>query len=199
MEYSETASSNQPPVMVGSPSLESIAQRWKEVLAFGIFTAVAGLLAILLPGLAALAVELVLGALLLISGGIKTLHAFHFRGYKGFGWALLDALVSLTVGALLLIFPLTGVLTLALLIALFFLIAGITKCIFAVQIRPLPGSGWLGLSGVMSFALGVLILFVWPESAPVVIGILIGIDLCVSGWWLVMLALVGRQLATKGV
>ena len=77
---------------------------------------------------------------------------------------------------------------LTLLIAAFFLSSGLFKIIGALVSR-FKGWGWYFLSGLISLALGILILVHWPSSSLWVIGLFIGIDLIFVGWSLVMISL----------
>jgi uncharacterized membrane protein HdeD (DUF308 family) len=53
--------------------------------------------------------------------------------------------------------------------------------------------GWLLSSGVIAFLLGALIILLWPAVAGWVIGLLVGIDLMLSGWWMLMLAFASKH------
>lgn len=184
---------NEMTAVAASIDVKEISRIWRWLLSAGIMTMLAGALAILLPMVAALTVELFLGTLLVLAGGLKGAHAYRMRKYNGFTWILLDAVASLAAGILLLTFPLAGVLTLAIVMAVLFLLAGFFKCMFALNSRTSPGFNWLLLSGILSITLGVLMFSLWPEAAPTMIGVLLGIDLIFGGWWFTMLALVGRK------
>src|SRR5689334_71903 len=57
-------------------------------IAWGIALIVIGILALLMPGIAALATALTLAYLLILAGIVEIIHAFHTRGRAGFGWKL---------------------------------------------------------------------------------------------------------------
>ena len=48
--------------------------------------------------------------------------------------------------------------------------------------------------GVVNVLLGILIWLQWPASAFWVIGLFIGIDLLMTGWWFVTLGLISRRV-----
>jgi len=169
-----------------------LEEHWGWLIALGGLTMLGGVLALLVPALSALAIELVLGALLIAEGALETVHAFRVRRWRGMLWRLLGALVALVAGGLLLSHPTAGVLGITLIVGAFFVAAGIVKLVLAYQVHPVRGWGWLGFHGVLSTLLGGLILCGWPWAAPGVLGLLVGIDLLFSGWWLVMLGLMSR-------
>jgi uncharacterized membrane protein HdeD (DUF308 family) len=154
-----------------------------------------GIAAIAFPFVATLAVELLIGWILAISGALGIVQAFRVAKWKGFLLSLLGALLSLGVGAVLLLYPFAGIVSLTLLIAALFLVGGAFRILLAFRVRPLDHWGWLLVSGILALVLAILILAQWPEAAAWVIGVLVGIDLIFSGWTLMLLAMAARQPA----
>lgn len=99
--------------------------------------------------------------------------------------------MALAVGSLVIFYPLSGVLSLTLLVATFLLIGGILKTILAFRLRPNLLWKWLLFAGGLAVALGLVILAQWPFAAGWVLGVLVGVDLLSSGWW--MLAIAARR------
>jgi uncharacterized membrane protein HdeD (DUF308 family) len=137
-----------------------------------------------------------LGWLFLIGGVVMIMHAFYAPGWKGFIWELLIGILYLVAGGYLSFFPLTGLVTLAILLAALFLAEGVAEIIMAFQVRPHEGWVWLLLSGIAALLVGVLIGIDLPGSATWALGLLVGINLLFSGWSYVFLALAGRKAAT---
>jgi len=152
-----------------------------------------GVAAIAFPFIAALSVNILVGVILLLSGALGLIHTFGAKGWKGVSISLINSLLALVVGVLLLLYPIPGILSLSLLIGLFFIATGILRGLLAWRLRPFDQWGWLMASGVVSLLLGVLILFLWPEAASWVLGLLVGIDLIFIGWTLLMLGLAARR------
>jgi len=173
----------------------SLQRRWKTLLISGIILIVLGLIAITLPWVFTLGIELFIGVLLLVAGLVQLIHLFQSRGLKGFLSTLLLALVSVIVGILLLTYPLAGMLTLTLLLSLFFLAAGIAKLILGIQLRPIAGWGWIVSSGIISLLIALLIWAGWPGTGLWVLGLLLGIDFLFAGIYMVALAMAHRQLS----
>ena len=172
--------------------MEALSRNWGWLLALGILMIILGVVAMAAPVVATIAIQVMLGWLLVISGIAEGIHAFMVKEWRGFLLELLSAVLYLGVGLLLLVDPLKGAVALTLILAVFLLVEGIFKIITALRVRDHRGWGWLLASGIVSVVLGVLIWKQWPASGLWVIGLLVGIQLLFTGWSLVMLALVAR-------
>jgi uncharacterized membrane protein HdeD (DUF308 family) len=170
-----------------------IADKWGWFLAVGIVLIVAGLAAIAFPFLSTVAAKIMLGWLFLIGGVVMIVHAFQAPAWSGFLWSLLIGLLYAVAGAYLAFFPLTGLLTLAILLAALFFAEGIMEILMAFRVRPHEGWGFLLLSGIAALAVGVLIAMDLPGSATWALGLLVGINLLFTGSSYVALALAGRK------
>lgn len=162
-------------------------------IVLGVLLILFGTAAILFPLAATLAVELLVGAVLVASGAVALVQAFGASGWKGFLLSLLAALLSLAVGAVLLFYPITGVISLTLLIGAFFFATGVVRVLLALRIRPNDQWGWIMVSGVLALILSALILLAWPRAAGWIIGLLVGVDLIFAGWGAVALGLAARR------
>lgn len=80
--------------------------------------------------------------------------------------------------------------------ALFFILTGLFRFVAALTMH-YPNRGWEIFNGLITFALGIAI---WqkPLVGLWLIGLFIGVDLLLSGWAWLMLALVVRRLGTAG-
>ena len=59
----------------------------------------------------------------------------------------------------------------------------------AIALKDSKGWIWLLLAGITAIILGILILIQWPISALWVIGLFIAIELIISGWTYIFIAL----------
>lgn len=176
-----------------------ISEKWGWFLALGIVLILAGIAAIAFPLLSSIAAKLVLGWLFIIGGVMMIVHAFQAPGWSGFLWELLIGILYAVVGGYLAFFPLSGLLTLTILIAALFIAEGVFEAIMAFRVRPHEGWVWLLLSGIAALAVGAIIAMGLPESAVWAIGLLVGINLLFSGWSYVFLALAGRRAHEEAV
>ena len=154
---------------------------------WGILLIVAGVLAVLMPGIAALATALIFGWLLVMSGVFEIVYAFQTRGHDGFGWKLASGILTLLLGIAIVVVPLAGVASLALLVGAFLFVGGITRSMLAFRLRPRSGWGWVLFDGLLSIGLALLIAIGWPASSLAFIGLLTGFTLISTGVWRIML------------
>jgi uncharacterized membrane protein HdeD (DUF308 family) len=156
-------------------------------IVWGILLIVAGILAILMPEIAALATVLTLAWLLTFAGIVEIVHAFQTRRRAGFGWKLAAGIITLLLGLSLLLFPIAGIATLALWIGALVFASGIVRLILAFRVRPAKGWGWVLFDGILSIVVGGLIAWGWPASSIPFIGVLTGVWLLFSGIWRITL------------
>lgn len=164
---------------------------WAIVL--GVVLILVGLLALGYPAIATVATTTFFGVMLLIGGGLQVASAFWARGWGGFFLYLLLGLLSIFVGIVLVDKPLLSAVEWTLILAIFFVAAGLCRLVVALTKR-FSGWGWSALNGAVALLLGLLIWKGWPGDGLWVIGTLVGIDLLFNGWTLVMLGLALRSL-----
>jgi len=146
-------------------SRKLIAEKWGWFLALGIVLIIVGFAAIAFPFVSTLAAKIMLGWLFLIGGVVMVIHAFSAQAWQGFVWSLLIGILYVVAGGYLAFFPLTGLLTLAVLLVILFLAEGLFEVIMAFRVRPHDGWGFLLLSGIAALAVGVIIALDLPGSA----------------------------------
>jgi uncharacterized membrane protein HdeD (DUF308 family) len=149
---------------------------------FGILLIALGVLAIAFPFATTIAAKVFLGWLFLIGGIVQIIHAFSTRGWSEFFLDLLMGILYLVAGGWLAFFPLTGIVTLTIFLAAMFVVQGVIEIAMAFRIRPLDGWGWMLVAGIVALLAGILILFGLPSSATWAIGLLVGINLLMTGW-----------------
>ncbi len=157
------------------------------VIAWGVFLVVAGVLALLMPAVAALATALFFGWLLILGGGFEIAYAIQTRARRGFAWKLISGLLSLVLGLAVLAVPVAGVASLALLVGSFLLLGGVARSVLAFHLRPMPHWGWILFDGLLSIALAILIILGWPQSSLAFISLLTGFTLIFNGVWRIAL------------
>jgi uncharacterized membrane protein HdeD (DUF308 family) len=173
----------------------TIHGHWKLFLAQGVVMMVLGFLAVALPNIATLAVEIFVGWLFLVGGIFRAMSVWHSRRAPGFVWSLLTAVLSIVLGLILILRPLEGVLTLTMVLVAFFIVEGIASIIGAIEHRQhLRSWGWVLFSGIIDLLLAYLIWQGWPSSAGWAIGLLVGINMLFLGLSLVMTALAARVM-----
>jgi uncharacterized membrane protein HdeD (DUF308 family) len=180
---------------------EAVRAHWILFLIQGVIMVVLGLLAVARPMIATLAVEIFAGWLFVISGIVGLAGAFTAWKTPGITWTLIRALLAIILGVLLLWRPFAGVLTLTLLLAAFFAAQGVAQIIVSIEHRATLPSSWLWvlLSGIVDLLLAAIIISGWPGTATWVLGLLVGINLFMSGVALVMTSIACRSVTETPV
>ena len=177
---------------------QSVREHWVLFLVEGIILLVLGVLAIIVPMLATLAVAIFIGWLFLISGVVGLITTFWARHAPGFWWSLLSAVLGIAAGVVLLAWPVTGTVSLTLLLIVFFIIEGVASIMYAFEHkRELSGRwGWMLVSGIIDLILAAIIWAGLPGTAAWALGLLVGINLLFGGGAMVGMALHARSEAT---
>jgi uncharacterized membrane protein HdeD (DUF308 family) len=168
----------------------------KEVngsLLIGVILIVLGIVAIAVPSVSTIVAETWIAVILISAGIAKLVYAFQTRNDAGFVWKLLLSVLYIATGVMLFVYPLTGVLTLTLLLASFLLTEGVFELILAFQLRPRQNWTWALGNGIITLLLGGMIWFQWPFDAPWLIGTLVGTSVLFTGISRVMLSLNARS------
>ena len=150
---------------------------------------ITGTLAIMVPQYASLALELILGWLFLFSGLFQIFHSFGSKSWGSWGWRFFGGLIYAGAGVVLLAYPLRGLITLTLILAILLTAQGVFRIIMSFRMRHQNQWGWVLISGLLALALGLMIYFKWPASSLYILGLFAGIDLIFSGWTMLMLGM----------
>ena len=174
---------------------QSVRDHWALFLVEGIVLVVLGMLAIVVPQIATLAVAIFLGWLFLISGVVGLITTFMARHAPGFWWALLSAVVAIAAGLLLVEWPVSGAISLTYLLIAFFVIEGAVSIMYALEHKKeLSGRwAWMLVSGIIDLILAVMILAGLPSTAAWALGLLVGINMLFGGTSMIAMALHARS------
>src|SRR3984885_477133 len=175
----------------------SIHQHWGLYLAEGIILVLLGLIAIVVPPIATLAFTIIIGWIFLVSGILGLITTFWARGAPGFWWSLISAIIAIAAGIVLLLWPISGSISLTLLLIAFFVVEGIVSIMYAIEHRnQLPGRWiWMLVSGIVDLILAGIIFAGLPGTAGWALGLLVGINLVFGGAALIAMALAARNPA----
>jgi uncharacterized membrane protein HdeD (DUF308 family) len=159
----------------------------------GILMVATGVLALIYPWIASVAMVRLLGWFLIISGVLQAIGLIGAREVPYFWLELISAILPIVLGLLLLRHTDVGLYFFSVLVMVYFLIEGIVKVLFALTIRPFPNWGWVFLSGLIAIALSV---YLWANLSIVsawMLAVLLGVLLVVEGGALASLAWRARQ------
>ncbi len=172
-----------------------LCSRWSSFLLMGSFLIILGTLALSSVFMTTFASVMFFGVILAAGGLAYVFHAFWASEWKGFFGQLFLGILSAVIGWLMITNPAAAAMALTLLLAGFFLISGLFKTATALMVR-VENWGWMLANGLITLALGILILAQWPSTALWVLGLFIAIDLLFSGWSNIMLAVTLRKACT---
>lgn len=176
----------------------AIHEHWGLFLTEGIILVILGIAAIALPPIATLAFTIIIGWVFLISGVVGLFTTFWARHVPGFWWSLISAIIGIAAGVVLLLWPITGTLSLTLVLIAFFVVEGIVSIMYAIEHRnQLTGRwGWMLVSGIIDLILAGIIFAGLPETAVWALGLLVGINMLFGGAALIAMALAARHPAS---
>ena len=165
---------------------------WIWWLLIGAVLVIGGVAALLNPFAATVTAEQIAAWFFIFGGILQVLAVFQGEGWGARIWALVLAVVFLWLGISLLGNPLAGILSLTLVAAMMCMAAGSAKICLPCLAR---GSGYfwpMVLSGAISVILALMVFSNFPQSAAVLLGLLLAVELLSSGVTLIAYAFVLR-------
>jgi uncharacterized membrane protein HdeD (DUF308 family) len=185
----------QDPLDLAAAWRDEIVHHWKLFLGIGIVMELAGIFSILAPIVTSISVAIFVGWALLIGGVIQFAHVIRREAGWERVWRLFVALVTAIAGLSILLFPLSGTISLTVVLVVWLFLSGGAQLGAWWQQRHVEGSWTLLVTGLASVILGILIWADLPSSAAWAIGLLVGVELILWGMSLIMSAIAGRALA----
>lgn len=177
-----------------TPSLKKqLKQNANWFLTLGIGLVVLGTLALMFAYTSTIFSVMYFGILLTIMGVFEGIKAFKLSQWGSFFLHLFLGVLYTLCGLFIIANPLVNAITLTLFLALFFVISGISRIIFALA-KHVPHKNWLLLNGIITTLLGIFIWAQWPVSGLWVIGAFVGIDAIFTGWTWIMLSLTAKKI-----
>jgi len=150
----------------------------------GIIFILGGAMAAGLPGATALNTELVIGIILMLTGGFQLILTLRSKMHW---WSLLSACLSILVGVLILWKPLSVLLTIVTLLAIFMSLEGLLELLLAFEFRGARNWKWMLFSGVVTLILAAVLWIGFPGFDVFYLGWVIAVNLIFYGLSLFML------------
>lgn len=149
---------------------------------------IVGLIALALPMVASFTIAAFVGVMLLLLGIMQGWNVYiGFRDGDKAWLLLLSSLAATVTGCIFILRPLTGVITLSILLSFYLLMDGVVKIGEYYRLRRLKGSFWLLFSGILSIILAMLLWSnIWDGLS--LLGILFGVHVIFSGATLIVMA-----------
>ena len=181
---------------IQSSLAHSLHAHWRLFLTEGIILLALGVLAIVVPPIATIAVEVLIGWLLALSGIVGLVATLRMRAAPGFWWSMVSAVLGIVAGIVLLRWPLSGAVSLTLILTVFLVIEGLATILYALEHKREVSGRWgvMLVSGIIDLFLAGIIFAGLPGTAAWAIGLLIGINLVFGGSALIAMAVHARNI-----
>ena len=172
---------------------------WPWILAQGILAVVLGILMIVLPGVTLFTIGISVGVWMIIDGISMIIHAVMSSGSTAERVMLgLFGVLGVLIGGFAAWNPIATVGAFAILVAVWFIVAGVREIVLAVRIRKeITGEWFLIISGALSVVFG-LVALVWPGLALVTLIWLISVGAILFGILMIVSAFAIRRPTKSG-
>ena len=168
---------------------ESVSEYRSWFMILGGALILLGIVAVIFPMMTTIAVKVFLGWIILIGGLVTAFHAFSTQKWSAFFYNLMVGLLYVLVGGWLAFLPLSGVITLTVMLASLFIIQGVLQAALAFRLKPRDGWAWILVAGIIAILAGIMLISGLPSTAAWAIGFLAGISLISTGWAYLSIAL----------
>jgi len=154
---------------------------WGWFLALGVILVLLGVLAAIYVVPTSVVAAMFIGCFITFAGAVQIIHAFTVMRWGQFFLWLTAGMIYTAAGVLCIINPFTALPILTLLLAAFFIIAGVLRMIIGFRVHYIDGAAWIIVNGIVTTLLGIIVIIQWPLSGFWTFGILIAIDLIFQG------------------
>lgn len=168
---------------------DTVSEYRSWFMIFGVALILLGIVAVIFPMMTTIAVKVFLGWIVLIGGLVTAFHAFSTQKWSAFFYNLLIGALYVFAGGWLAFFPLTGIITLTVMLASLFVLQGVLQTALALKLKPRDGWGWILFAGIVAIVAGFMLIAKLPSSAAWAIGLLAGVSMISSGWAYLSIAL----------
>jgi len=179
--------------------LAEVDRKWGWYLALGIFLTVLGVIASGMAVATTLLSVVILGWILLGAGAGLVVLSFLTGRWSGFLLSLAAGILSIIAGVTMLSHPVSGAVVITLMLGTILIAAGIYRSIGSIVMQ-FPNWGWSLVSGIVTLALGLMLVRNWLSASLYFLGLVVGIDLILHGFaWITFSTRVHRLAAEMGI
>jgi uncharacterized membrane protein HdeD (DUF308 family) len=169
---------------------------WSVVLS--VLMILAGILAIVVPPVAGIAVTVFVAWLLVFSGAMHFVYGWHAGG-TAMIWEIFLAIAYTVMGVYMLFHSYRRVAAFTFALGTYLVLESLFELMLALRLRPIPSRGWVFLDSIITLILAIMIWRTWPARTDWVIGVLVGISMLFNGVTRLMISLTARKLAYQAV
>jgi uncharacterized membrane protein HdeD (DUF308 family) len=178
--------------------LRILTKSWWVLVLRGVLAILLGVLALANPGITAATLVLWIAIFLTVDGALALVTTIARWKEREDKWLhVAEGVLSIVLGFLILRAPDLTLFLVVLYVAVWSIMSGVARLAMAIQLRKeIEGEFWLGLSGVLSIAFGILVI-AQPGIGLATIMWMLGLFLILAGVVLIALGLKVRKLAGK--
>jgi len=158
----------------------------------GLIFIILGIVGIIYPVFMTLATVTFVAWLMMFGGFMAGYFTYMSDKNDFLGW--LKSFVLIGIGALMIFYPMTGVGTVGLLLAIYFFIDAFAGFSLAMNMRPANGWIWWLINAVFSILIGILFIVGWPFTSTYLIGLLVGFSLFFDGFALLITGSIFKKM-----
>lgn len=170
----------------------------KALMVIGIILIIFGVLLLVSPAAVGGAVVRLVALVLVITGIVQLIQGLRGGTVSHTVISTILGLVVAGVGVMVWFNPELGSGFLTALLMIFFVVHGLWKLSTAIRYRKAAGWAWLLFSGLVSLVFVYLLWKQWPLSGAWAIGVLVGLDLVLTGIAMIILAVSMRKVRSSG-
>lgn len=160
---------------------KKLAKHWWAILLRGVVAIIFALLAFLATGFTLELLLIFLGVYLLVDGLLSVIGSLMATNHKNWWVLLLEGIVSLVAGLFVLVWPSITLVIMIYIVAFWAIITGIFEFLASIAGSwAAPGKIFIGVTGVLSIILGILILL-YPSFSVAAMIWLLGIYALIIG------------------
>ncbi|MEM6846453.1 MAG: DUF308 domain-containing protein [Pseudomonadota bacterium] len=195
--------------------LKIVSANWKWMVGLGVLMLILGVVGLGMAGFLTIVTVIWFGVLAICAGIAQMIDGFRYPGWKPTVGHVLVGALYLAAGVLMVVLPVQSAWWLTLLLAATFVAVGVFRIVMAVQMKQGGASVWLGLAGVISIALGLMVFYLvelptdeamataesaatWFSQWGWVIGLFVAIDFIFNGVGLIGIGLGAKKIAEEG-
>jgi uncharacterized membrane protein HdeD (DUF308 family) len=170
----------------------------KMLMLMGVVLVLLGVLLLVSPAAVGGAVVRLVALVLIVTGIIQLI-----QGLKGATstHSIISSLLGLVVaglGVMVWLNPELGSGFLTALLMIFFLVQGLWKLSTSFRYRQVRGWAWLLFSGIVSLVFVYFLWAQWPLAGAWAIGVLVGLDLLLTGFSMIIIATAMKKVRSSG-
>jgi len=158
----------------------------------GIIFIILGIIGIIYPVFMTLVTVTFVAWLMIFGGFMAGYFTYLSDKSNSLGW--LKSIILIGIGLLIIFYPLTGIGTVGLLLAIYFFMDSFAGFSLALSMRPAKGWIWWMVNAFFSMLIGILFIVGWPLTSSYLIGLLVGFSLFFDGFSLLITGSIFKKM-----